>query len=107
MRAINGQFDIWKFLAGLGIFLLGMYFVEQALKMAFQYWKNLGVTGRDTYLAFGDAYHGDTIGAMSVVLAGVTIGRWAMVGAGHPPRLRVGLNIFLLNSRFLVISTRL
>lgn len=26
------QFDIWKFLAGLGIFLFGMYLVEQALK---------------------------------------------------------------------------
>ena len=40
--------------------------VEQALKIAFQYWANLGVTGRTTYLAFGDAYHGDTIGSISV-----------------------------------------
>jgi len=40
--------------------------VEQALKIAFQYWRNLGVEGRNTYLAFGDAYHGDTIGALSV-----------------------------------------
>jgi adenosylmethionine-8-amino-7-oxononanoate aminotransferase len=40
--------------------------VEQALKIAFQYWVNEGVTGRTTYLAFGDAYHGDTIGALSV-----------------------------------------
>ena len=36
--------------------------VEQALKIAFQYWTNQGVTGRDPYLAFGGAYHGDTIG---------------------------------------------
>lgn len=40
--------------------------VEQALKIAFQYWTNQGVAGRTTYLAFGDAYHGDTIGSLSV-----------------------------------------
>jgi adenosylmethionine-8-amino-7-oxononanoate aminotransferase len=40
--------------------------VEQALKIAFQYWHNLGVRGRTTFLAFGGAYHGDTIGALSV-----------------------------------------
>jgi adenosylmethionine---8-amino-7-oxononanoate aminotransferase len=40
--------------------------VEQALKIAFQYWANLGVTGRTTFLAFGGAYHGDTVGALSV-----------------------------------------
>ena len=40
--------------------------VEQALKIAFQYWVNRGVTGRTTFLAFGDAYHGDTVGALSV-----------------------------------------
>lgn len=40
--------------------------VEQALKIAFQYWRNRGVSGRTTYLGFGGAYHGDTIGAVSV-----------------------------------------
>ena len=40
--------------------------VEQALKIAFQYWHNRGVAGRTTFLAFGGAYHGDTIGALSV-----------------------------------------
>ena len=40
--------------------------VEQALKIAFQYWTNQGVNGRDRYLAFGGAYHGDTIGSLSV-----------------------------------------
>jgi adenosylmethionine-8-amino-7-oxononanoate aminotransferase len=40
--------------------------VEQALRVAFQYWANLGVEGKGTYLAFGGAYHGDTIGALSV-----------------------------------------
>lgn len=40
--------------------------VEQALKIAFQYWTNQGVRGRSTYLAFGDAYHGDTVGGLSL-----------------------------------------
>ena len=40
--------------------------VEQALKIAFQYWVNRGVAGRASYLAFGDAYHGDTVGSLSV-----------------------------------------
>jgi adenosylmethionine-8-amino-7-oxononanoate transaminase len=40
--------------------------VEQALKIAFQYWRNRGVEGRTTYLAFGAAYHGDTVGSMSL-----------------------------------------
>lgn len=40
--------------------------VEQALKIAFQFWTNQGVRGRRTYLAFGDAYHGDTIGGLSL-----------------------------------------
>lgn len=44
--------------------------VEQALKIAFQFWTNQGVTDRTTYLAFGGAYHGDTIGAISVGAGG-------------------------------------
>jgi adenosylmethionine-8-amino-7-oxononanoate aminotransferase len=40
--------------------------VEQALKLAFQYWRNLGVSGRDRYLVLGDAYHGDTVGSLSL-----------------------------------------
>ena len=40
--------------------------VEQALKIAFQFWVNRGVEGRTTFLAFGGAYHGDTIGALSL-----------------------------------------
>jgi adenosylmethionine-8-amino-7-oxononanoate aminotransferase len=39
--------------------------VEQALKIAFQHWVNVGAPRR-TFLAFGGAYHGDTIGALSV-----------------------------------------
>ena len=44
--------------------------VEQALKIAFQFWTNQGVTGRTRYLAFGGAYHGDTIGSLSVGAGG-------------------------------------
>jgi adenosylmethionine---8-amino-7-oxononanoate aminotransferase len=39
--------------------------VEQALKVAFQHWVNVGAP-RQEFLAFGGAYHGDTIGALSV-----------------------------------------
>ena len=40
--------------------------VEQALKIAFQYWVNRGDHGRVGYLALGNAYHGDTVGSLSV-----------------------------------------
>jgi adenosylmethionine-8-amino-7-oxononanoate aminotransferase len=40
--------------------------VEQALKIAFQYWANLGVSGRTGYLTLGHAYHGDTVGSLSL-----------------------------------------
>lgn len=40
--------------------------VEQALKIAFQFWTNQGVTTRTRYLSFGGAYHGDSIGSLSV-----------------------------------------
>lgn len=44
--------------------------IEQALKIAFQYWTNRGIAGRTAYLAFGDAYHGDTIGSLSLGAGG-------------------------------------
>ena len=40
--------------------------MEQALKVAFQFWANEGVEGRTTYLALGGAYHGDTVGSISL-----------------------------------------
>jgi adenosylmethionine-8-amino-7-oxononanoate aminotransferase len=40
--------------------------LEQGLKIAFQYWANVGVSGRTRYLGFGDAYHGDTVGSLSL-----------------------------------------
>ncbi|MDR1907643.1 MAG: adenosylmethionine--8-amino-7-oxononanoate transaminase [Holosporales bacterium] len=39
--------------------------VEVALKMAYQYFKNQGISGRNIYINLEGAYHGDTIGAMS------------------------------------------
>ncbi len=38
---------------------------EIALKMAFQYFRQSGHPERRKFLAFGEAYHGDTIGAVS------------------------------------------
>lgn len=40
--------------------------VEVALKMAFRYWQLKGESGRKKFISFVNAYHGDTIGAMSV-----------------------------------------
>ncbi|MDN5869467.1 MAG: adenosylmethionine--8-amino-7-oxononanoate transaminase [Nitrococcus sp.] len=39
--------------------------VEVAIKMAWQYWANLGEK-RKSFIAFDHAYHGDTFGAMSI-----------------------------------------
>jgi adenosylmethionine-8-amino-7-oxononanoate aminotransferase len=40
--------------------------VEIGLKMAFQYWQHKGIKGKKTFLSLTNAYHGDTIGAVSV-----------------------------------------
>jgi adenosylmethionine-8-amino-7-oxononanoate aminotransferase len=40
--------------------------IEAALKMAWQYWQNLGVNRRMEFVGLHHAYHGDTFGAMSV-----------------------------------------
>ncbi len=40
--------------------------VEVALKLAFQYWRNLGQKGRQRFLKLSNAYHGDTLGSVSV-----------------------------------------
>jgi adenosylmethionine-8-amino-7-oxononanoate aminotransferase len=39
--------------------------VEVAIKMALQYWHNQGFTNKTKIIAFENAYHGDTFGAMS------------------------------------------
>ena len=40
--------------------------VEAALKIAIQYWQNLGRGGRNRFVSLENAYHGDTLGAVSV-----------------------------------------
>ena len=40
--------------------------VEIALKIAYQYWQNLGHKNRTRFIAVRDAYHGDTVGSVSV-----------------------------------------
>jgi adenosylmethionine-8-amino-7-oxononanoate aminotransferase len=40
--------------------------VEVALKMAFQYWQQVGRPERTRFACLADAYHGDTIGSVSV-----------------------------------------
>ncbi len=40
--------------------------VEVALKMAFGFWKHRGQPGKKKFIAFSSAYHGDTIGSVSL-----------------------------------------
>jgi len=40
--------------------------VEVALKIAFQYWKNLGQEKKRLFVTLSEAYHGDTIGSVSL-----------------------------------------
>ena len=40
--------------------------VEIALKIAFQYWQNMGRSSKTTFLCLKEGYHGDTLGSVSV-----------------------------------------
>lgn len=56
--------------------------IECALKMAVQYRMQTGETGRNTFVAFADGYHGDTLGAAS--LGGVSRFFERFRGQGYP-----------------------
>lgn len=45
--------------------------VEVGLKIAFQYWRNLGFDNKRLFVTLSEAYHGDTIGSVS--LGGIDI----------------------------------
>lgn len=45
--------------------------VEVALKMAFQYWQHRGRAAKQGFLCLNNAYHGDTLGAVSVGNVGI------------------------------------
>ncbi|MGJ9384996.1 adenosylmethionine--8-amino-7-oxononanoate transaminase [Salipaludibacillus sp. CF4.18] len=40
--------------------------MEIALKMAFQYWKNIGRPEKQKFISMKNGYHGDTVGAVSI-----------------------------------------
>ena len=40
--------------------------VEAAVKIAFQYWQQIGMPEKQEFINLGDSYHGDTVGAVSV-----------------------------------------
>lgn len=40
--------------------------VEVSIKLAYQYWQNLGVKERKSFICLEGGYHGDTVGAMAV-----------------------------------------
>lgn len=53
--------------------------VEAAIKMALQYWQNAGQPHRTRFVRLSDAYHGDTIGAMSLSDIGLFKSRFGSV----------------------------
>lgn len=63
----------------------GSVSVEIALKMALQYWRNVGESPRRGVLAFRDGYHGDTFMAMAV--SDPAVGMHDMFSGIVPPAL--------------------
>lgn len=64
--------------------------IEAALKMALQYWQNVGEPQRVRFVRLTGAYHGDTAGAMSVSDIGVFKSRFGAVTFDSVPYERAG-----------------
>ena len=45
---------------------IGSAAVEVALKMSFHYWRNIGKSKKHRFVALGNGYHGETLGALGV-----------------------------------------
>lgn len=45
---------------------IGSAAVEVALKMSFHYWRNVGKPDKQRFVALGNGYHGETLGALGV-----------------------------------------
>ena len=40
--------------------------IDAAMKMSFQFWKNIGYKKKRKFIALSNSYHGETIGSLSV-----------------------------------------
>ena len=70
---MNGNFDVWKLLAGLGIFLFGMFLLEEAIKAlsgkAFKKLIRSYTDGRLKAIGSGSLVSGEVATGVSQLLA--------------------------------------
>lgn len=87
--------------------------VEQALKIAFQYWWNREDRDRTVFVALGEAYHGDTVGSLSLGDSGFGTDLFAPLrfervlrtpGYNHPGWADRAIEVVRANSRRLAAA---